>query len=276
MQVFKDPLTMEMPKILYGTAWKKELTAHFVLEAIDSGFRGIDTACQPRHYNEALVGAALSQCAIAREELFIQTKFTPASGQDADSVPYDPAAPYEIQVTQSFEVSKKNLQTNYVDSLVLHSPIFPFVDLMKVWSSMEEIYLRGEAKMIGISNCYDLPLLMRLYSEAKVKPSVVQNRFYRDTNYDIPLRAWCKEHGIAYQSFWSLTANPHLLHADTIISLAIKYRKSPAQIFFSYLMSQGITPLSGTTSKEHMLQDLEIDANWLETDEIAAITRLLQ
>lgn len=265
-----------MPKILYGTAWKKERTAQLVLEAIEAGFRGIDTACQPRHYSEALVGEAISRCGVARDALFIQTKFTPASGQDAHSIPYDPTAPYERQVAESFEISKANLRTDYVDSLVLHSPLFPYSDLMKVWRSMEEIYLKNEARQIGISNCYDLGLLQHLYSEAKVKPSVVQNRFYRDTHYDTTLRAWCKEHGIVYQSFWSLTANPHLLQSDTLASLAIKYTKTPAQIWFSYLMSQGITPLSGTTSKAHMAQDLEVGANWLETKEIAAITALLQ
>lgn len=266
---------MTMPQILYGTAWKKERTTELVLEAIASGFRGIDTACQPRHYREDLVGEAIKSCGIDREELFIQTKFTPASGQDTVSIPYDPAAPYEAQVAQSFEVSKANLHTDYVDSLVLHSPIFPFADLMKVWRSMETVYLNGEAKMIGISNCYDLSVLTRLYDEAQIKPSVVQNRFYRDTDYDVPLRAWCKTRDIAYQSFWSLTANPHLLHSGVILSLSMKYKKSPEQLFFSYLMSQGITPLSGTTSKEHMLQDLEVQGDWLEIGEIAAIGALL-
>ena len=110
---------VKMPWIIYGTAWKKERTADLVVKAIQTGFRGIDTACQPKHYDEPLVGAALHRLqdhGIQRETLFLQTKFTPLSGQDPEKVPYDKNAPVESQVAQSFEVSKKNLQTEYVDS----------------------------------------------------------------------------------------------------------------------------------------------------------------
>ena len=265
-----------MPPIIYGTAWKKEHTTTYVLEALKAGFRGIDTACQPKHYNEALVGEAVAQSGIDREKLYLQTKFTPLPGQDPNAIPYDKDAPLEEQVAQSFKASKKNLKTTYVDALILHSPLFPFSHLMQVWRAMEKIDGRGEAKRIGISNCYDLSVLKRLYNEATIKPSIVQNRFYDGSDYDIELRAWCDTHEITYQSFWSLTANPHILGDRTIIDLAIKYRKSEAQIFFTYLMSQGITPLSGTTSEEHMIDDLEAKEITLETDEIEQINRLLQ
>ena len=116
---------VKMPRFIYGTAWKKEHTADLVVKAIQSGFKGIDTACQPKHYDESLVGAALHRLkdhGIERETLFLQTKFTPLSGQDPNQVPYDKNSPIDSQVVQSFETSKKNLQTHYVDSLILHSP----------------------------------------------------------------------------------------------------------------------------------------------------------
>jgi diketogulonate reductase-like aldo/keto reductase len=73
-----------MPRLIYGTAWKKERTTDLVVQAILAGFRGIDTACQPKHYSEALVGDALDVLAskhnIPRESLFVQTKFTSFSG----------------------------------------------------------------------------------------------------------------------------------------------------------------------------------------------------
>ena len=140
---------------------------------------------------------------------------------------------------------------------------------------MEKICEAGEAKALGISNCYDLNVLKRLYSEAEIKPAIVQNRFYEESDYDAHLREWCNEHHITYQSFWSLTANPHLLGSRTIMKLALKYRKSEAQIFFAYLISQGITPLSGTTSKAHMRDDLEADKIVLEGEEIEQISSLL-
>lgn len=268
-------LHAKMPKIIYGTAWKKERTTGLVLEALKAGFRGVDTACQPKHYAEPLVGEAIMLSGIKREALFIQTKFTPLDGQDPNRVPYDQKASLPKQVAESFEVSKKNLKTSYIDSLLLHSPLFPFSNLMRVWHAMETIVKKGEVLQLGISNCYDLEVLKRLYHEAEVKPSVVQNRFYAQSDYDMELRQWCKEHDITYQSFWSLTANPHILGSDTVMKLAIKYRKSEAQIFFAYLMSQHITPLSGTTSEEHMQEDLEVSDLTLSGNEINAITSLL-
>ena len=274
MHVYPYVMTNEnvkMPSLIYGTAWKKEHTADLVVQAVLNGFRGIDTACQPKHYEESLVGEAIKRLGshgIMREDLFIQTKFTPLSGQDPQRIPYDPNAALEIQVANSFEVSKQNLGVDYVDSFVLHSPLFPYANLLKVWSAMEAIYYSGGARQLGISNCYDLELLQRLYADAKVKPSVVQNRFYSESGYDVELRQWCDEQGIIYQSFWSLTANPHILGSKEVVALAQKYNKTPAQIVYRYLTQMGIVPLIGSTSQQHMKEDLEIFSFELTSDEM--------
>lgn len=268
-----------MPEIIYGTAWKKDNTAPFVVDAVKAGFRAIDTACQPKHYAEAEVGKALESLkkeGIQREDLYIQTKFTPIEGQDPNKIPYDKSASLAEQVGQSFEVSKKNLQTNYLDALVLHSPLFPFSELLTVWQAMENIYKNQEVKALGISNCYDLEMLKRLYKEAEIKPTIVQNRFYDETNYDNDLRSWCQNSGVSYQSFWTLTANPHILASDTIQSLAQKHHKTPAQILFGYLRCVGVTPLTGTTSLEHMREDLESLNFDLADDEVDTITTVLK
>jgi len=252
---------VKMPRIIYGTAWKKDRTGDLVVKAIQTGFRGIDTACQPKHYNEALVGTALQRLkshGIEREELFLQTKFTPLSGQDPRQMPYDMNAPVEFQVAQSFEASKKNLQTEYVDSLVLHSPMAPHALLMNAWNAMEKIQKTGGARQLGISNCYDPEVFRSLYADANVKPAVVQNRFYQETGYDTNLRHWCSNHGVIYQSFWTLTANPQILASNTVRSIAQKYKKTEAQIFFRYLSQSGIVPLTGTSSEQHMREDLSI------------------
>ncbi|MFH0709784.1 MAG: aldo/keto reductase [Pseudomonadota bacterium] len=265
---------VKMPALIYGTAWKKEHTADLVVQAVLNGFRGIDTACQPKHYEESLVGEAigrLSNHGIMREELFIQTKFTPLSGQDPQRIPYDPNAALDVQVANSFEVSKRNFGTNYIDSLVLHSPLFPYANFLKVWKAMEEIYHSGGTRQLGISNCYDLELLQRLYFDVKVKPSVVQNRFYSESGYDVELRQWCDEQGIIYQSFWSLTANPHILGSKAVVDLAQKYDKTPAQIVYRYLTQIRIVPLIGSTSQQHMKEDLEIFSFELTLDEMMGI-----
>lgn len=118
--------SLNVPPLIYGTAWKKERTAELVEKAILCGFCGIDTACQPKHYNEPGVGEALSNLkiqGIPRESLFIQTKFTPLSGQDPTRVPYNPSATIKDQVLQSFQTSLKNLGVKYLDALLLHSPL---------------------------------------------------------------------------------------------------------------------------------------------------------
>ena len=269
---------VKMPRIIYGTAWKKDRTADLVEKAILAGFRGIDTACQPKHYDEPLVGAALQRLkdhGIKREVLFLQTKFTPLSGQDPRQVPYDENSPIELQVAQSFETSIKNLQTEYVDSLVLHSPMAPHALLMKVWNAMENIQKTGGARQLGISNCYHTEVIRSLYADANVKPAVLQNRFYQETGYDADLRHWCTHHGVIYQSFWTLTANPHILASNTVRTIAQKYKKTEAQIFFRYLSHSGIVPLTGTTSEQHMKEDLSIFEFELSSEDLKNMSLLL-
>ncbi|MGD2270722.1 MAG: aldo/keto reductase [Desulfobacterales bacterium] len=269
---------VKIPWIIYGTAWKKERTADLVVKAIQAGFRGIDTACQPKHYNEPLVGAALRRLkdhGIERENLFLQTKFTPLSGQDPRQVPYDKNSPMELQVVQSFEASKKNLQTDYVDSLILHSPVAPHALLMKVWNAMEEIQKAGGARLLGISNCYDTELMRLLSDDANTKPAVVQNRFYQETGYDANLRDWCRNHGVIYQSFWTLTANAHILHSDIVRTISLMYGKTEAQIFFRYLSQSGIVPLTGTCSERHMKEDLSILDFELSFEDLKNMSQLL-
>src|SRR5688500_13389785 len=94
---------VQVPRFLYGTAWKEVHTQRLTETALAQGFRGIDTANQRRHYDEAAVGqavaAAIAGGIVTRDELFLQTKFTFRAGQD-HRLPYDPAAPIAVQVEQ--------------------------------------------------------------------------------------------------------------------------------------------------------------------------------
>lgn len=125
------------PSVFYGTAWKKDKTADLVEAALLAGFRAIDTACQPKHYNEKGVGEGLVRSKIERSQLFIQTKYTPFNGQDPNNVPYNPKDPIPTQIRTSLQVSLANLQTTYLDSLVLHSPMNTFDKTMEVWKTFE-------------------------------------------------------------------------------------------------------------------------------------------
>ncbi|PPC90158.1 MAG: aldo/keto reductase [Methylobacter sp.] len=269
---------VRMPKIIYGTAWKKEQTAMLVKLALATGFRGIDTACQPKHYFEAGVGDAITgnlSAGIAREAIYLQTKFTPLNGHDPVRIPYDANADSSTQVRQSFEKSLENLKTSYLDGLVLHSPLADKTELLQVWQAMESIFEAGGCRQLGISNCYDLTLFEYLYDKAKIKPAVLQNRFYRTTGYDKALRAYCDRQHVVYQSFWTLSANGDILELPVLTNLGLDYQRSAAQIFFRYLTQQGIIPLTGTTSLMHMRESLAIFEFELTDNECAQITTCL-
>ena len=253
---------VKMPKIIYGTAWKKDKTTDLVVEAILSGFKGIDTACQPKHYQENLIGEALIKLSkihnIPRTDLFLQTKFTPLSGQDIANVPYDKTADLETQVKQSLKKSLENLKTDYIDSLILHSPLRTIDDTLMVWRVFEEFCKIGTVKQIGISNIYSVKALSGLWKGSIVKPAVVQNRFYEDTKYDKEIREFCKSNGIIYQSFWTLTGYPHILNDKEVRKIASERKCTVEQLFFKFVMQLGIVPLTGTKTKEHMMDILNV------------------
>jgi diketogulonate reductase-like aldo/keto reductase len=266
-----------MPRIIYGTAWKKERTARLVHDALRIGFRGIDTACQPKHYNEAGAGAGIAAWLAeggTRAELYLQTKFTPLAGQDPERVPYDPNAPLAAQIAQSVQASLRNLQVSQLDALLLHSPLTTTRETLDAWRAMEASVAAGTVISLGISNCYDLAMLESLCRSARVQPAVVQNRFYAQTNYDVSIRAFCREQGIVYQSFWTLSANRHLLTKPAMAAIASKYARTPAQILFRYLSHERVVPLTGTSSQDHMREDLaiaEFSLTEQERDSIAAL-----
>jgi diketogulonate reductase-like aldo/keto reductase len=278
-----DPFTdsnrkIRVPRIIYGTAWKKADTARLVTLAIQNGFRGIDTACQPKHYDEAGVGAGVAASVregLTRAELYLQTKFTSLSGQDPDRIPYDRQAPLPRQVAQSVAVSLKNLQTDYLDCVLLHSPMPTMTQTQSAWRALETFIDTGQVRQLGISNCYRLDDLESLYEGARIKPAVVQNRFYADTNYDRDIRAYCDQQEIIYQSFWTLSANPQLLAHKSIGGPAATHKRTSAQILFRYLTQIGVVPLTGTKSETHMRQDISIFDFKLSSAEQSAIDEML-
>ena len=265
---------IRIPRIIYGTAWKKADTARLVRLAIQTGFRGIDTACQPKHYDEAGVGtgvaASLGQ-GLSRAEIYLQTKFTSLSGQDPDRIPYDRKATLPDQIAQSVKASLVNLQTDYLDCVLLHSPMPTMAQTQSAWRALEAFVDAGQVRQLGISNCYRQDDLEGLFEGARIKPAVVQNRFYADTNYDRDIRAYCDLRQIIYQSFWTLSANPQLLAHKTIIGPAAIHRRTPAQILFRYLTQIGVVPLTGTKSDAHMREDLSIFDFQLSNEELRAI-----
>jgi diketogulonate reductase-like aldo/keto reductase len=263
------------PTFIYGTAWKKDATTQFVQTAVKAGFNAIDTANQPKHYSEWLVGEALEALAregVSRDSLFLQTKFTPLDGHD-DRVPYDPQADLKSQVRQSFERSLRHLKTDHVDSYLLHGP-YSQPGLgdsdWEVWGAIEELYRSGKTGMIGVSNVNYLQL-SALVERATIKPMVVQNRCYASRGWDREVREICIENGIMYQGFSLLTANAPILHHPTITSMAKKLGVDTMQVIFRFAMQVGMVPLTGTTNEQHMRQDLGMYRIMLSDEEVSFI-----
>jgi diketogulonate reductase-like aldo/keto reductase len=268
-----------IPALWYGTAWKEERTRDLVTLALAAGFRAIDTANQRRHYHEAAVGEALAvafgEGRIGRGELFLQSKFTDVAGQDHRR-PSDPSAPLREQVTQSCTSSLAHLGTTYLDAYLLHGPRARdglTDEDWQVWRAMEGLHRAGLIRSLGASNvsAEQLTLLLR---HATVPPAFVQNRCYARTRWDAPVREVAAAHGVRYQGFSLLTANRRELGGDVITAIAARHLRTPAQIVFRFAIEVGMVALTGTSSPQHMREDLEVLGFALSPEEVAAIERV--
>ncbi|CAL1706302.1 unnamed protein product [Somion occarium] len=249
---------MATQRIIYGTAWKKERTTALVISAVLNGFRAIDTACQPKHYREDLVGEALQilqeKHGITREDLFLQTKYTPIGGQDRNKpLPYDPSTRLETQINASFQKSLANLRTSYLDSLLLHSPLNTIAQTITAWRTLMALQDSGKVKFIGVSNTYDVAILEALERDGGRKVQVVQNRWFEGNQWDKEVLSYCLKNGVQYQSFWTLSGSPSLLaHPDL----------------------QSFAQRKGTTQETHMQQDVAIENVELDNKDEQILDRI--
>ena len=273
------PHSPTIPTFLYGTAWKEDRTAALVEAALRAGFRGIDTANQRRHYFEAGVGEALSAAysagVVTRADLFLQTKFTNRPGQD-HRLPYDPAASLSVQVAQSMANSLEHLGTEQVDSYILHGPASNYdwseADA-EVWEAMKKERDAGRTRLLGVSNV-SLAHLEQMVAVHKEAPTFVQNRCYARLGWDREVRQFCRDHNIIYQGFSLLTANVEVLRHPLIAQIAQRTNATAAQMVFAFARQVGMLPLTGTSSPDHMRQDLASSAVQLPADVVEMIETL--
>ena len=268
--------TDALPPFLYGTAWKEERTGPLVKLALRQGFRGIDTANQRKHYNEAAAGEALAReiaaGTVAREELFLQTKFTHRPGQD-QRLPYDPAVAVGKQVRQSFASSLEHLRTSYLDSYLLHGPSQrPGLAEQdwEAWTAMEALHAEGNARALGVSN-FSHEQLELLLDRATVRPAFVQNRCFAATGWDWQVRQLCREHGIAYQGFSLLTANREIWLGQRVAEVGDAHSLTPAQVLFCLALELGMLPLTGTSDAAHIDAALACRTGVLSATEVAEL-----
>lgn len=196
----------------------------------------------------------------------MQTKYSPVSAQNPADMPYDPSATVTDQVHASIKSSLHNLRSKvdpesvhetYIDTVIIHSPLSTLAQTLEAWHALET-YVPHHIRNLGISNC-TLGILRELVisPQTTVKPSVVQNRFYEDTLFDVPLRAFCRKNQIIYQSFWTLTANPDLVRSEPVQQLAQHVNITPAAAFYTLVMGlKDVAVLNGTKNESRMKEDL--------------------
>lgn len=218
-------------------------------------------------------------------DLYIQTKYTSINGQDPKAgIPYDPKDSITAQVHASVALSLRNLRHDesgdkpYLDCLLLHSPFPTTAQTLEAWKAMET-HVPSELRALGLSNCYDPNVLQALWEAVTVKPSVLQNRFYKESTYDRSIRAFCQSKGIVYQSFWTLSANPHLLKSKPVADVGHEAKVSKEVALYSLVLGLGpVQVLCGTTNVDRMQENLTGIAkvqNWRAANPEAWSTALL-
>ncbi len=232
---------VEMPLISFGVYQiPKEDTKRCVLDAIKSGYRGIDTA--QSYFNESEVGDAIVECGVPREELFITTKVW------VDHYGYE-------ECKASVEESLRKLKTDYLDLCLLHQP---FSDYYGAYRALKELYAEGKIKAIGVSNFYPDRLTDICMFDRKVIPAVNQV----EVN---PFNAqWCaqenmEKHGVKMEAWAPFgEGRNNLFTNEILVSIGKKYNKSSAQVVLRWLIQRGVIVACKSTHIERMQENINV------------------
>ena len=231
---------IRMPMLGYGVYQvSNEECERCVLDAIDVGYRSVDTA--QAYHNEESVGKAIEKCGVPRSELFLTTKVWISN------------AGYE-KAKASIDMSLQNLRTDYIDLLLIHQP---FGDYYGTWRAMEEAYRAGKLRAIGVSNFYP-DRLVDLCRFVNIKPMVNQvetHVFQQQTQ----AREWMNKYGVAHESWGPFAEGRKDFFTNPVLcDIGHKYQKSAAQIALRFLIQRGVIVIPKSTHKERMKENFEI------------------
>mmetsp|Transcript_3134 Transcript_3134/g.4505 ORF Transcript_3134/g.4505 Transcript_3134/m.4505 type:complete len:398 (+) Transcript_3134:665-1858(+) len=253
---------VQIPGMLFGTAWKKDATYDQTIRALEMGYRGIDSANQPLHYNEPATGRAVGDFmkthSIARGALFLQSKFTHVAHHGTGQPPYDVDSNVREQVRQSFQSSLDHFSTDFLDAYLVHGPStdgeLGSVDL-EAWRALEKLFEEKTVKLIGFGNI-KASQLEELVAFAKIKPHFVQQRLIGKDHWSRELSQVCEKHGILYQAYSVVASNRHILGNQVVTGLALSYSIRPAQVLHKFVLQRGHVVITGTTDEEQLEENL--------------------
>ena len=231
---------VKMPMLGYGVYQVDPAeTERCVLEAIETGYRSIDTA--QAYGNEEGVGRAAARCGLPREELFLTTKVWITNGG------------YE-KAKASIEDSLNKLQTNYVDLLLIHQP---FNDYYGTYRAMEEACRAGKARAIGVSNFYP-DRFIDLASFCQIPPAVnqVETHLFQQQKQ---AAAVLRKYGAQLES-WGPFAEGKLdfFRNPVLKEIGGAHGKPPAQTALRFLIQQGVVVIPKTVKKERMQENFNV------------------
>ena len=226
-----------------------------VLDAIESGYRLIDTAAA--YMNEEAVGRAIAKCGVPREELFITTKLWV---QDAS---YEGAK-------QAIETSMQKLGLSYIDLYLIHQSMGDYIG---AWRAMEEAYKAGKLRAIGVCNCYP-HVLADICETVAVKPAVNQvelHPFFQQEN----ALALMREYGVHPEAWGPFAEGSHGIFTHPVLTaIGQKYGKSAAQVALRWNVQRGVTVIPKSVHKERMEQNINIWDFTLSGEDMAEIAKL--
>lgn len=229
---------VEMPVFGLGVYKSAQDTKQAVLDALAAGYRHIDTAAL--YKNEQLVGEAIRESGIPREEIFVTTKLWNDDMRNGTQM-------------EAFENSLKLLGMDYVDLYLIHWPVSSALE--ESWKVLERIYEEGRARAIGVSNCH-MEHLMRVMAVAHVVPAVNQIECHPYLSQK-PLRTFCNNLSIEVTA-WSPLGRGRVLEDAVIVDLAEKYGKTPAQIVLRWELQENIMVIPKSVHKERIVENADI------------------
>lgn len=247
---------VKMPILGYGVyQTPPEETERCVLEALETGYRSIDTA--QAYYNEEGVGNALAKCGIQREEIFITTKVWISN------------AGYE-KAKESIEESLRKLQTDYVDLLLIHQP---FGDYYGTYCAMEEAYKEGKARALGVSNFYP-DRYLDLFHFAEIKPAVnqVETHVFQQQK---TARKYMEKYGTQVMSWGPFAEGKNDYFQNPVLKeIGDKHGKSVAQTALRFLIQNGVIVIPKSVHKSRMEENFNVFDFTLTEEEMKRIEAL--